>query len=81
MSIRVLVTDPDESLLAVCEQSLTQYGFCVFTAATGAHCLQKLREYVPHVLVLEPELADAMGENVIELARDSSHVPMVPAGN
>jgi len=72
MSIRVLVTDPDESLLAVCEQSLTQHGFRVFTAATGADCLQKLREYVPHVLVLEPELPDALDERVIELVRDAA---------
>jgi len=78
MSIRVLVTDPDESLLAVCEQSLTQDGFRVFTAATGADCLQKLREYAPHVLVLEPELPDALGERVIQLVRDASHVSMVP---
>lgn len=39
---------------------------------TGADCLQKLREYVPYVLVLEPELPDALDERVIESVGDAS---------
>ena len=78
MSIRVLVPDPDELLLEVFEQSLARHGFEVFTATAGEDCLEKLREYLPHVLVIEPDLPDDLGARVIQLIIENSHVPTVP---
>ena len=78
MSIRVLVADHDESLREAYERSLAECGFQVFTAATGPDCLKQLREHVPHVLVLEPELPGVPGQQLTELICDASHVPTVP---
>jgi DNA-binding NtrC family response regulator len=78
MSIRVLVADHDESLREAYERSLAECGFQVFTAATGPDCLKQLREHVPYVLVLEPDLPGVPGQKLTELIRDASHVPTVP---
>jgi response regulator RpfG family c-di-GMP phosphodiesterase len=62
--IRVLIADPDESLLAA-YRDLPQKEFEVVTASNGLNCVAHLREHSPDVLVLEPHLPCGGGAGVL----------------
>jgi anti-anti-sigma factor len=76
--IRVLLADPDESLLASTCGFLSRNGFKVATAANGLDCLARLRDFKPDVLVLDPEIAWGQGDDVLALMQEEADVPSVP---
>lgn len=76
--IRVLLADPDESLLASYRDYLTGDGFEVATATGGLDCVAQLRWFQPHVLILEPDLPWGSGDGVLALMQDHTDVPQVP---
>lgn len=78
MTIRVLLADPEESLLKIYRNYLTARGFEVATATTGGDCLRLLREWRPDVMVLEPELRDGWRDKLLPAMRDDPDVPSVP---
>jgi chemosensory pili system protein ChpA (sensor histidine kinase/response regulator) len=78
MPIRVLIADPDESLLASYHEFLSRRGFEVITARNGLECIARLREFVPDVLVLEPELAWDQGPGSLVRLHESANLPPVP---
>jgi DNA-binding response OmpR family regulator len=57
---------------------LSQHGFDVTTANGGVECVEKLRDYAPDVLVLEPSIPWGGGDGVLALIREESDVPQVP---
>ena len=63
--VRVLMADPDESLRPVYRGPLFEEGFELVTAASGLECVARLRDRVPDVLVLEPQLPWGGGEGVL----------------
>jgi DNA-binding response OmpR family regulator len=75
--IRVLIADPDESLLAVYRELLRKE-FDVVTAFNGLKCVARLRERMPDVLVLEPQLPWGGGAGVLAMIRDESGLVDVP---
>ena len=77
-AIRVLMADPDESLPPVYGASLGEEGFEVVPARSGLECVARLRESVPDVLVLEPQLPWGGGEGVLALMGESPDLAMVP---
>ena len=60
--IRVLMADPDESLQPEYRGPLLQEGFELVTAVNGLECVARMRERVPDLLVLEPQLPWGGGE-------------------
>jgi DNA-binding response OmpR family regulator len=76
--IRVLIADPDESLLAGYSEFLSQDGFEVFTASSGLRCIDRLDECNPHVLVLEPQLPWGGGDGVLAMMRRVPDLAAVP---
>ena len=78
VTIRVLLADPDETLLASNRSFLSRNGFKVATAANGLDCLAKLRDFKPDVLVLDPEMAWGQGDDVLALMQEEADVPNVP---
>ncbi len=77
-SIRVLMADPDESLHPLYRESLAQEGFEVITALSGLECISRLRERVPDVLVLEPQLLWGGGEGVLAIMGEVPQLAIVP---
>jgi DNA-binding response OmpR family regulator len=77
-TIRVLIADADESLLAVYREVLSQEGFEVVTAPSGLQCARRLRECVPDVFVLEPQLAWGGGDGVLAMMRELPQLAAVP---
>jgi DNA-binding response OmpR family regulator len=67
MSAHVLIADPDRFLLASYSRHLRERGATVSTATTGLECVERLRDSVPDVLVLEPNLLWGGGDGVLAL--------------
>ena len=78
MSTRVLIADPDESLLHSYRDSLSRSGFQVDTASNGLECVAKLRDFAPDVLVLELDMPWGGGVGVLAMMHDGCDLPHVP---
>jgi carbon storage regulator len=70
MSIRVLIADPDEYLLASYREYLRQLGATVFTATSGLECMERIRDSAPDVLIMEPVLLWGGGDGVLALMKE-----------
>lgn len=76
--IQVLMADPDDSLQPVYQGFLSQEGFEVTAALSGLECVARLRERVPDVLVLEPQLPWGGGEGVLAIMGEVPELANVP---
>jgi DNA-binding response OmpR family regulator len=74
---RVLIADPDESLLAAYREVL-RGDFDVITAPDGVECMARLRDCLPDVLVLEPQLPRGGGDGVLAMMHESPDLAIVP---
>ena len=72
------MADPDESLQPVYREPLAQEGFDVVAARSGLECVARLRERVPDVLVLEPQLPWGGGEGVLAIMGEVPALANVP---
>jgi carbon storage regulator len=70
MSVRVLIADTDEFLAESYRKYLHQYSADVSTATTGLECMERLREFNPQVLVLEPAILWGGGDGVLALLNE-----------
>jgi DNA-binding response OmpR family regulator len=76
--LRVLMADPDESLHARYREPLVQGGFEVVTVFDGLECIAWLRNHIPDLLVLEPQLPWGGGDGVLALMGEFSELAAVP---
>jgi DNA-binding response OmpR family regulator len=67
MSAHVLIANRDRFLLKSYSRHLRERGAIVSTATTGLECVELLRQLVPDVLVLEPNLLWGGGDGVLAL--------------
>jgi CheY-like chemotaxis protein len=74
---RVLVVDDQQPMRRVLELSLTAHGYAVDGAATGASALERARQRVPDLIVLDLGLPDMDGLQVIAGVREFSAVPIL----
>jgi DNA-binding response OmpR family regulator len=72
------MADPDESLRPMYRGPLFEEGFELATAASGLECITRLRERVPEVLVLEPQLPWGGGEGVLAIMGEVPELATVP---
>jgi CheY-like chemotaxis protein/sRNA-binding carbon storage regulator CsrA len=77
-SVRVLIADPDEYLVHSYRQHMERRGIEVICATSGLECIEKLRESVPDVLVLEPSLPWGWGDGVLAMMHEEPNIPRVP---
>ncbi len=70
MAARILIADSDRFLLASYSRHLRERGVTVSTAMTGLECIQRLRDAVPDVLVLDPALPWGGGEGVLAVVHE-----------
>jgi carbon storage regulator CsrA len=78
MSISLLIADPNEYLLDLYREYFPQHGFRIATATNGLDCVEKLREFAPDILVLEPMMPWGGGDGVLALMHKDSDIPDVP---
>jgi carbon storage regulator CsrA len=74
---RILIADPDRYLVARYRRHLCELGATVSTATTGAECIQRLRDAVPDVLVLDPALPWGGGDGVLAHEEPALRPPVV----
>lgn len=65
MSVRILIADSDEFLMATYREHLSHHGAVVSTATTGLACIDRLREFTPDVLILDPAILWGGGDGVL----------------
>ncbi len=75
--VRVLIADPDEHLLSGYREVLGDQ-FELHTARSGLECIALMRDFIPDVLVLEPQLPPGGGDAVLEVMHDSMELANVP---
>jgi DNA-binding response OmpR family regulator len=72
------MADPDEPLHLLYRQRLSEEGFQATAAFSGLECAARLRERVPDVLVLEPQLPWGGGEGVLAMMGEIPALAAVP---
>ncbi len=76
--LRVLVVDDEPNIVDVVSMALRHNGFDVEAAGTGSGALSKVREWRPHVMVLDVMLPDMDGFEVARrLTTDRAGVPIL----
>jgi DNA-binding response OmpR family regulator len=75
---RILLADPDEQLLDEYCRGLRAGGFEVETATDALMCVERLKQFDPDLLVLEPMIPWGQGEGILSYMREEADVPLVP---
>jgi CheY-like chemotaxis protein len=57
---------------------LSRHGYEVEVAEGGVHCLEKLEQFQPDVLILDLNLPWGGGEGVLAVMRDRAHLCRIP---
>lgn len=74
---RVLVVDDEERMVRFIRLNLEHDGFQVVQALTGGQAIDRLRETLPDIVLLDIMLPDMDGFEVLELIREVSDVPVI----
>ena len=56
----------------------SKIGFQVATATTGLECVERLRNWQPDVLVLEPSIPWGWGDGILAMMHEEPDIPVVP---
>lgn len=78
LSRRILLADPDEDLLEAYSRKLREAGFEVETATDALTCVERLKQFDPDLLVLEPTIPWGQGEGILTYMREEADVSLVP---
>ncbi|HET6349035.1 MAG TPA: HD domain-containing phosphohydrolase [Candidatus Krumholzibacteria bacterium] len=70
MNADILLVDDDPKLLEIVSESLGRHGYGVRTAATGREALEHVATTMPHLVILDLDLPDMSGIDVLDNIRD-----------
>ena len=71
----VLIVEDDEGLRRLINKNLERAGFQTDTASEGAEAIEKVKGNFPALLLLDYQLPDMTGRQVIERLGDMEHLP------
>ncbi len=74
---RILVVDDEERIVRFIRLNLEQDGFQVVEANTGRQALDKLRQALPDLMLLDVMLPDLDGFEVLRMVRENHDVPII----
>src|SRR5512135_64228 len=74
---RILVVDDEERMVRFIRLNLEHDGFRVTEAFRGNQAIQRLRDALPDVIILDVMLPDIDGFEVLKLIREVSSVPVI----
>ena len=78
MANRVLVVDDEENITFLLDATLRHFGFETKVARTGREALDGVRDFNPHVVLLDVQLPDLDGFEVVRRLRfEGSRVPVL----
>jgi two-component system KDP operon response regulator KdpE len=73
----VLVVDDEPHILQVVRMNLEMEGYHVITASSGAEALERLREDLPDLVLLDVEMPELNGFETLRMIREVSDVPVI----
>ena len=74
----VLIVDKQPKELAYLERQLTMAGFAVRYTRTGAGAIRNVEEHAPDVMIIEIDLSDMSGTDVIRIIRENPARALIP---
>jgi two-component system KDP operon response regulator KdpE len=74
---RILVVDDEERMVRFIRLNLEQDGFQVVEAYAGQQAMDKLRETLPDLVLLDVMMPDIDGFEVLRLIRENNDVPVI----
>lgn len=74
---RILIVDDEERMARFIHLNLEHDGFQVIEAFTGQQAMDKLRENLPDLVILDVMLPDIDGMEVLRLIRENNDVPVI----
>ena len=74
---RILVIEDEKPIADILEYDLTQEGFSVTCAYTGADGIGKAKELHPHLILLDWMLPDLNGVDMLQLLTEQFHIPVI----
>ncbi|MBN73559.1 MAG: hypothetical protein CME32_30265 [Gimesia sp.] len=77
-AVRILVADADSSLAKIYTTHLSLLGFEVTMACNGVECLARLRNRIPHLIVLDAGLLWGRATDVLAILDECTDIPDVP---
>jgi len=78
MTHRLLAADPDPSLMELYRIWFSRFGFDIATAASALDCMERIRRFAPHVLILSLELQWGGSDGVLSMIREDYGTPPIP---
>ena len=77
MSRRVLLVEDDPGVAAAMEAMLEDMGWTVYTASSATQAYIELESRLPDVVLLDVDLPDTSGFNVLRRIRASGTIPVI----
>jgi CheY-like chemotaxis protein len=74
----ILHADGDSELRDIHADFLASQGFEIHSAAGGVDCVEKLREFNPHLLILDCEIPWGGGAGVLDVMREDPRLRTIP---
>lgn len=74
---RILVVDDEPDLVHAVRLYLEMEGYLVFAASNGYEALEKVREKLPDLVVLDVMMPDMDGFETLQKLREVHHVPVI----
>lgn len=77
MNKRILVVDDEERMVRFIRLNLEHDGFQVIEAFNGKQAMNKIRETLPDMVLLDVMMPDLDGFDVLEMIRENNDVPVI----
>jgi len=74
---RILVVDDERRMVGFIRLNLEQDGFEVIEAYNGSEALERLRDSLPDLILLDVMMPDIDGFDVLQMMREISQVPII----
>ena len=74
---KILVVDDEERMVRFIRLNLEHDGFVVIEAFNGKQALQRLRDSVPDIILLDVMMPDLDGFEVLQMLREINNVPVI----
>ncbi|MGA9397030.1 MAG: response regulator transcription factor [Anaerolineaceae bacterium] len=74
---KILVVDDEERMVRFIRLNLEHDGFQIIEAYKGAQAIQKVRDVIPDLILLDVMLPDLDGFEVLKMLREINNVPVI----